>query len=419
MTYSIHRLFLVTLVSISGGIGAQCPTGNVTLSSQTAINNFPPGCTGIAGNLTISESSVGNITDLSPLSELETVTGRLLVFDNSDLLSLTGLDNISVVSQSLRISKNNSLVNLTGLGGLTSVSSFLEIDNNSGLLNLSGISGEIVINGRLIIESNNLLQNLDGLSGITQIGDATLEINANPLLSDIGGLNSIDPASVLNLLVTDNTTLATCEEPLVCEFLAIDGSMATISGNAIGCDSQVAVENACLALPVRYTFFTASESGKGNLLEWGTGEEIDNRGFHIEHSLDGEVWQELAFIDGFDLPGNYDWKHDDPVSGDNFYRLLQEDFDGSLMASPVRVVTNTSSNGKLLSIFPNPARTTVNITGVELSGDAEIRLINQRGKVVKKGSRQELLLIGVPSGFYCLQIADKGEFYSTKLIVRK
>src|SRR5690606_39864757 len=96
------------------GLKAQCPAGNVSLTSQAAVNNFAtdyPNCTEVSGNLTIQGAN-----NLTPLSNLTSVGGYL------------------------NISYNSSLTNLDGLSNLTSVGGFLDIYNNPNLSNLYGFS---------------------------------------------------------------------------------------------------------------------------------------------------------------------------------------------------------------------------------------------------------------------------------------
>lgn len=413
-----HYLFFTVLLLASAEVVAQCPSANINLSSQTDVDNFPAGCTAVAGNLTISETSPGSITDLSPLAGITSIGGRLLVFDNTALTTLSGLDNIVTVTSSVRISKNPSLTNLNGLGSLNSVSSFLEIDNNSGLVNVGGISGSLVVNGRLIVEENALLENLNGLSGVTQIGSATLEINDNAILSDIGGLNSIDPASVTDLVLTDNTNLAICEEPLVCTYLSNAGSSATVSGNAVGCESRMTIEDACLALPVTYSSFTAVLSGKNNDLNWDTDSEENNNGFHVEHSSDGYNWVRMGFVAGSGRPDTYNWTHQQPSAGTNYYRLLQEDFDGALSASSIEIVYNSAASPTDFMLYPNPAYGEVRISGVDFTDGTEVRVLNSQGQVVLRHRTGQLFLGDITPGLYFVEVRKGTEASTKKLIVK-
>src|SRR5690606_38552068 len=279
------------------GLKAQCPPGNVSLSSQAGVNNFAtnyPNCTEVSGNLTIQGA---NITDLTPLSNLTSVGGFLRIYDNlsltnldglsnltsvgrfldifnnSNLTNLDGLSNLTSVGEYLHIFNNSNLTNLDGLSNLTSVGGYLRISSNSNLTNLDGLSNLTSVGGYLRISSNSNLTNLDGLSNLTSVGEylyiynnssltnidglsnltsigGYLAIESNPSLTDISGLQNIDPSSILStyglgLYIVGNTSLSVCNLENFCTYLAGSGPR-TISDNAGDCISEAAVTTACI-----------------------------------------------------------------------------------------------------------------------------------------------------------------------------
>src|SRR5690606_25832118 len=150
------------------GLKAQCPPGNVSLSSQAGVNNFAtnyPNCTEVSGNLTIQGA---NITDLTPLSNLTSVGGFLRIYDNLSLTNLDGLSNLTSVGRFLDIFNNSNLTNLDGLSNLTSVGEYLNIFNNSNLTNLDGLSNLTSVGGYLGIKSNSNLTDIYGLHNIAR-----------------------------------------------------------------------------------------------------------------------------------------------------------------------------------------------------------------------------------------------------------
>src|SRR5690606_20814268 len=240
---------------------AQCPAGNVSLSSQAAVNNFATNyanCTEISGYLSISGST---ITDLSPLSNLTSVGGYLYIYNNSNLINLDGLSNLTSVGGLLVIGSNSNLTNLDGLSNLTSVGGYLSIYNNLSLTNLDGLSNLTSIGGYLVIESNSSL-------------------------TDISGLQNIDPASILStnglgLYIMNNSSLSVCNLENFCTYLAGSGAR-DISGNAGYCISEAAVTTACISACDAPTNLTATNitsvsatlgwtsDGNNFDIEWGT-----------------------------------------------------------------------------------------------------------------------------------------------------
>ena len=77
---------------------AQIVNGPITLSSQADVNAFVG--SSINGNLTISG---GDITNLSPLSTLTSVSGALDVYDNAALTNLDGLGGINSVAMFFKL----------------------------------------------------------------------------------------------------------------------------------------------------------------------------------------------------------------------------------------------------------------------------------------------------------------------------
>lgn len=88
------------------------------------------GCETIVGDLQIASSE---LTDLSQLSSVRRVTGKLSVTDNQKLISLAGLKGVERAG-SVEIQNNPLLCAYFGLlTGLEQVDQPLELNNNRGL----------------------------------------------------------------------------------------------------------------------------------------------------------------------------------------------------------------------------------------------------------------------------------------------
>ncbi len=210
----IFKLLIFSLIFTSTKHFSQCG-GNttVTLSSQQQVNDFPsiyPGCSLFSGNIQILNGA--DITDLTPLSQLNSITGFLRIQDNPLLTSFTGLQNITDV-QSLEIINNDNLPNLNGLNSLTNIGYNLLIQNNDILQNINGLQNLISVGvsgnepGVLII--NNLaLQNLNGLASLAVLKGG-LNIRSNASLNDVSKINitSIQTGAGNALVIEDNNAL--------------------------------------------------------------------------------------------------------------------------------------------------------------------------------------------------------------------
>lgn len=172
-------------------------------------------------------------------------------------------------------------------------------------------------------------------------------------------------------------------------------NITTPLGGCTGSDTVV-FDITC-ALPVDLTDFTVTKQATSVVLDWSTGSESNNRGFEIEHSIDGNSWQKIAFQASKAAAGNsvsplaYQYKHTDPASGTNYYRLKQVDLDGKWKYSPVRQV---KMNGHNMIVYPNPARDKIIIKG--LTGNETIQLFDISGTKVKQiKSRLQQESIGI------------------------
>ncbi|RZK25933.1 MAG: hypothetical protein EOO43_04230, partial [Flavobacterium sp.] len=176
------------LKTICYPVPAECPVGNVTLSTQAEVNQFVadyPNCTLITGNLRIGvETGNSNITDISQLYHLSTVTGNVFISYNSGLQNLVGLGSLTNIG-GLFI-QNNGLKNLNGLSSLTNATNLL-IGYNNLLTNINGLSVLTSVTGSVIIQNNNALTNINGLNNLTTV-NGILTIKDNNTLSNISGI---------------------------------------------------------------------------------------------------------------------------------------------------------------------------------------------------------------------------------------
>lgn len=212
---------LISFIAFLGAIhlaNAQCPTPPVVLTSQAEVDAFPPACIDFTGDIFISGS---DISDLTPLANLQTISnnltilsnpslgtlaglsgltsigtafGSLTISDNDALSDLTGLNNISSISGGLFVEDNFNLTSLDGLGAVPSLTS-LYIANNAALNDLGALSSVVSINSYVWILDNFTLSSLSGLDGISTIGGTGLLIAYNESLSSIssfGSLTSVD-----------------------------------------------------------------------------------------------------------------------------------------------------------------------------------------------------------------------------------
>lgn len=116
-------------------------------------------------------------------------------------------------------------------------------------------------------------------------------------------------------------------------------------------------------LPVQWQSFTAKKQNSNSvLLNWQTAAEQNAQDFVIQHSSNGQQWKQLDIVaaaGNSTAVNNYQFVHAQPVTGNNYYRLLQRDKNGSTAYSTIETVqfaaanasftvaSNTVNNGQL------------------------------------------------------------------------
>ncbi len=149
----MKQIFLTVLLGCLLSIGmfaesiAQTYTGNLSLHTQTDIDNFS--YSEVTGNLIITEASPNSIVNLNGLSDLTTVGGALDIISNAAITNLDGLSHLKSVGGNLFIDDNFSLTNLDGLSSLISVGGDLEVSHNTALSDFSGLYALLRVNYRL------------------------------------------------------------------------------------------------------------------------------------------------------------------------------------------------------------------------------------------------------------------------------
>jgi len=451
---------------------AQCPSGNVELNSQTAVNDFItnyPNCTEISGNLKIGPNTIGgysNVEDLSGLGSLNRITGHLLivnnndltdiqglsqlllvegnvhVFDNQNLTNLSGLGKLQTVNGSLRflnnpalttiggmqdlisvaadmeIGQNTALVDLNAFGKLTTVGGYFSIWENSALSNIDELTKLGAIGGNLAINQNPLIQNLQGLESLATLGgDFNVALNEN--LTEIGDLSPIMQGSAM-LRVAFNPNLSDCTARAFCDHISNGGGVEII-GNGQGCNSALEIENSCpTTLPVELSDFRAEVKNKGVLLTWQTLTENNNEGFEIQRSNDAINWKSIAWEVGqgnTTISQKYTFTDSRPIQGKSYYRLAQRDFDGKIEHSEIVIVS--FYNGTV-SVYPNPVNDILQITVADDMPIDSIILYNTSGSEIMRETAvtNSLNLARLDSGTYIIAIQVGGETVRQKLIVK-
>lgn len=187
---------------------------------------------------------------------------------------------------------------------------------------------------------------------------------------------------------------------------------------------EVALQYNGLVFPVELLGFEATKMESDILLAWQTASEINNEGFEIRYSSNGQIWQTIGFVEGegnsSDLK-DYEFIHRNPEVGVNYYQLKQIDYDGQFQYSSIQTVSLESVIPKI-TVFPNPATDYVEVSFPLFNNPAQLRVFSSEGRSIFQSAitpRQQQINLDIhawPAGVYSVQIRGAGQTFVQKLI---
>lgn len=157
-----------------------------------------------------------------------------------------------------------------------------------------------------------------------------------------------------------------------------------------------------ISVPVEWASLTTAKIINNEaLITFSTAQQINNAYFEIEHSKDDRNFQVIGKIDGegnSSIKNEYEFVHNRPAHGTNFYRVNQVDFDGKHSYGNVASVKYESQE---TTIYPNPVSGNLVVTS---PSEDLLQLSNQLGQVllstsINKGIN-EIDLNNLNSGIY-------------------
>lgn len=181
----------------------------------------------------------------------------------------------------------------------------------------------------------------------------------------------------------------------------------------------------CILLPVELASFNVFAEGHYLWLNWETYTERDNKGWYIEHSSDGLQWELEGFVPG---AGNsttlrsYEQHLMLPENGVHYYRLRQEDLNGTQGLTPVvsfEVVGKPEfealalGNGKFRLLGVEESERLKALEVLDLSGRC---VFSWKGNL----SEQVDFSLLAPEGLYLVLLRDelRGTQSTSKLLLR-
>lgn len=171
-------------------------------------------------------------------------------------------------------------------------------------------------------------------------------------------------------------------------------------------------------LPLDIIWFKGKARTNDILLDWEVALEKNVKEFIVEKSLDGIHYKDMSVVASRNLPsGVYSTPDNEPVQGNNYYRLSYNSMDG---VRKILAYTQVAINGATsVSIYPNPAKDVLYIDLKGQAGATQVRLTDLNGRVVFRTEKNEpgisIDLKSFARGIYLVQVVIGNELISQKI----
>ena len=146
--------------------------------------------------------------------------------------------------------------------------------------------------------------------------------------------------------------------------------------------NELTLANSLTPLPLAWLLFTATKQNQTALLQWTTAQEQNTRNFTVQHSTNGINWAGIGLLPATGISNsasNYSYVHSNPVSGINYYRILQADMDNRNSYSAIRTLKFTKTD-EPFTIIGNPV--TNDVLTVQVNASINLVLYTADGKLL-------------------------------------
>jgi hypothetical protein len=188
------------------------------------------------------------------------------------------------------------------------------------------------------------------------------------------------------------------------------------------------------ALPVTMMYLEANAVNNAYIqLRWATALEINNKGFHVERSTDGQTWTEIGWVDGHNnttTQTNYTFDDMNVTAGVvYYYRLKQEDHDGATEYTDiVSAKLNGETTFSIKDFVPNPTTDKTNLV-ITATKDQEItvtfydvlgrKTMESAHQVMRGGNMITFELGSLSAGTYTAVVSSANEVYTKKVVLTR
>ncbi len=191
--------------------------------------------------------------------------------------------------------------------------------------------------------------------------------------------------------------------------------------------SLTRLANINTALPLTLLNFTGVKQSDIIQLKWQTTNEINTSYFNVQRSSDALHFTTVGVVKANNTSSINNYSYPDNIAGlsaeELYYRLQEVDIDGRLQYSDIVAIKidNTKTG---ISIYPNPARSYVNIISdkpEDLNG-VLLTIVDMAGKVTLKqtlsaNNQQQINISTLAKGMYIVHILKTSGVETQKLLI--
>jgi trimeric autotransporter adhesin len=185
------------------------------------------------------------------------------------------------------------------------------------------------------------------------------------------------------------------------------------------------------SLPITLLSFNAAlQTNKTVLVKWATAQEVNNKLFVVEKSIDGGVsFKAIGTVNAIgnsSIVSNYEFTDLSPQQGVNLYRLKQIDIDGKFSYFKVVAISLNPIKTNYYSLYPTITNqlTTINTTA-STQKNIVVSIFNEASSMVQNGTYivdknhpATIAVNNLKAGIYFVKINDGNEIVTRKLIVQ-
>lgn len=184
--------------------------------------------------------------------------------------------------------------------------------------------------------------------------------------------------------------------------------------------------NCNFVLPVTLLDFYGRAEADAIGLYWSTSTELNNDFIVVERSLNGIDFVKIGQVEGKGTTTeqqNYTFIDNYPVSGTNYYRLRQVDYDGVEELHSIISVLFDRPLEFGVTISPNPARETLQVDwSLPKKQDGMLRVFDLQGQLMSQraiahgSGRYNLPIRDLPAGLYVIQMEQGGKTETLRFV---